>query len=134
MTRPSATVNGRHVLCVVILGFAVVAALSVWGWPLPLPQGAVFQVSEVIKVGITAALLSALAFTASYAWRASAEAERMELALHTTQEVLAREQQLSALGALADRTGIEFVFKLCGYLPLFGLLTAFLPGDKRRAV
>ena len=39
----------------------------------------------------------------------------------------------AALGALADRTGIEFVFKLCGYLPLLGLLTAFLPSDKRRA-
>jgi FSR family fosmidomycin resistance protein-like MFS transporter len=38
----------------------------------------------------------------------------------------------AALGALADRTGIEFVFKLCGYLPLLGLLTALLPSDKRR--
>jgi FSR family fosmidomycin resistance protein-like MFS transporter len=39
----------------------------------------------------------------------------------------------AALGALADRTGIEFVFKLCGYLPLLGLLTVFLPNDKNRA-
>jgi FSR family fosmidomycin resistance protein-like MFS transporter len=33
----------------------------------------------------------------------------------------------AALGALADRTSIEFVFKVCGYLPLLGLLTALLP-------
>jgi FSR family fosmidomycin resistance protein-like MFS transporter len=31
------------------------------------------------------------------------------------------------LGTLADRYGIGFVFQLCSYLPLIGLLTAFLP-------
>ncbi len=31
------------------------------------------------------------------------------------------------LGALADRTSIEHVFYLCSFLPLIGLLTAFLP-------
>jgi FSR family fosmidomycin resistance protein-like MFS transporter len=36
------------------------------------------------------------------------------------------------LGALADRTSIEYVFKLCAYLPLIGLLTAFLPNLKGR--
>ena len=33
-----------------------------------------------------------------------------------------------SLGALADRTSIEFVFKVCGFLPLLGLLTA--PDDR----
>ncbi|HEV2328128.1 MAG TPA: MFS transporter [Verrucomicrobiae bacterium] len=33
----------------------------------------------------------------------------------------------AALGKLADYTSIIFVFKLCAYLPLIGLLTAFLP-------
>lgn len=31
------------------------------------------------------------------------------------------------LGALADRTSIQYVFKVCAYLPLIGLLTGFLP-------
>jgi FSR family fosmidomycin resistance protein-like MFS transporter len=40
----------------------------------------------------------------------------------------------AALGALADRTSIEFVFKVCGFLPLLGLLTALLPNvNNRRA-
>ncbi len=34
------------------------------------------------------------------------------------------------LGELADRTSIEFVFRLCGYLPLIGLLAAFLPNER----
>lgn len=38
----------------------------------------------------------------------------------------------AALGKLADHTSIEHVFFLCGFLPLIGLLTVFLPNlDKR---
>jgi MFS transporter, FSR family, fosmidomycin resistance protein len=33
----------------------------------------------------------------------------------------------AALGRLADQTSIEFVYRVCAYLPLIGLLTAFLP-------
>ncbi|MDB6147923.1 MAG: major facilitator superfamily 1, partial [Spartobacteria bacterium] len=33
----------------------------------------------------------------------------------------------AVLGLLADRYGIPFVFHICSYLPLIGLLTAFLP-------
>ena len=43
----------------------------------------------------------------------------------------------AAIGRLADKTSIDFVFDLCGYLPLLGLLTWFLPdieGARRRAL
>ena len=33
----------------------------------------------------------------------------------------------AVLGELADRTSIGYVFHLCSFLPLIGLLTAFLP-------
>jgi FSR family fosmidomycin resistance protein-like MFS transporter len=39
----------------------------------------------------------------------------------------------AVLGGLADTHGIEFVYKLCSFLPLIGLLTAFLP-DLRKDV
>lgn len=38
----------------------------------------------------------------------------------------------AVLGALADRYGIPFVFQICSYLPLIGLLTAFLPRLEQR--
>lgn len=38
----------------------------------------------------------------------------------------------AVLGALADRTSIEHVFSLCSFLPLIGLLTAFLPNVRKR--
>ncbi len=37
----------------------------------------------------------------------------------------------AVLGRLADHTSINFVFHVCAYLPLLGLLTAFLPDVKR---
>lgn len=37
----------------------------------------------------------------------------------------------AVLGALADQHGIAFVFQVCSYLPLIGLLTAFLPNLER---
>jgi FSR family fosmidomycin resistance protein-like MFS transporter len=41
----------------------------------------------------------------------------------------------AVLGAIADRNGIPFVFQICSYLPLIGLLAALLPdlGSRRRA-
>jgi FSR family fosmidomycin resistance protein-like MFS transporter len=42
------------------------------------------------------------------------------------------------LGAIADKTSIEFVYRLCAYLPALGLLTAFLPnleaGSRRHSL
>ena len=37
----------------------------------------------------------------------------------------------AVLGRLADHTSIEFVYQVCAYLPLIGLLTAFLPNLRR---
>ncbi len=36
------------------------------------------------------------------------------------------------LGKLADKTSINFVFQVCAYLPLLGLLTGFLPNLESR--
>lgn len=38
------------------------------------------------------------------------------------------------LGKLADITSIEYVYKVCSFLPLIGLLTGFLPDLKQRKV
>ena len=38
----------------------------------------------------------------------------------------------AVLGALADRTSIDYVYHVCSFLPLIGLLTAFLPNIERR--
>jgi FSR family fosmidomycin resistance protein-like MFS transporter len=35
------------------------------------------------------------------------------------------------LGWLADQTSIGFVYRVCAFLPMIGLLTAFLPNLRR---
>ena len=40
----------------------------------------------------------------------------------------------AALGRLADLTSIEYVYRLCAYLPLVGMLTAFLPDLDHQAI
>jgi FSR family fosmidomycin resistance protein-like MFS transporter len=39
----------------------------------------------------------------------------------------------AVLGKLADATSVSFVVKVCAFLPLIGLLTAFLPNLKRKS-
>jgi FSR family fosmidomycin resistance protein-like MFS transporter len=38
----------------------------------------------------------------------------------------------AALGKLADLTSVNFVFEVCSFLPLLGLLAAFLPGLEKK--
>jgi MFS transporter, FSR family, fosmidomycin resistance protein len=33
----------------------------------------------------------------------------------------------AVLGVVADHAGIEYVYKICAYLPLLGMVAAFLP-------
>ncbi len=39
----------------------------------------------------------------------------------------------AVLGRLADKTSIIYVFHVCSYLPLLGLLTGWLPNLDRRS-
>jgi FSR family fosmidomycin resistance protein-like MFS transporter len=40
----------------------------------------------------------------------------------------------AVLGGLADQHGIEFVYRICAYLPLLGMVAAFLPNIDHRPV
>jgi MFS transporter, FSR family, fosmidomycin resistance protein len=39
----------------------------------------------------------------------------------------------AVLGWLADKTSIEFVYQICAFLPVIGLLTGFLPNLEQPA-
>jgi FSR family fosmidomycin resistance protein-like MFS transporter len=38
----------------------------------------------------------------------------------------------AVLGFMADRTGIEYVYQVCSFLPLIGLIAYFLPDLRRK--
>ncbi|PWE18565.1 sensor histidine kinase [Marinicauda salina] len=93
-----------------LLGAIAAAGSGVIGvvhLPLPWGDAAPVVLPTMYQLAIWTALAIAIAFTAVYAWRVGSEARRMSTALAATQTVLAREQRLSALGALAAAAAHE---------------------------
>lgn len=103
----AATLPLRHVLGVAILASVCTVVLSINSLPMPAPEATPFNVPLINRIGTVMSRILGIAFCAGYAWQAASEAARMELALDTTNAVLAREQRLSALGALAAAAAHE---------------------------
>jgi two-component system sensor histidine kinase RegB len=103
----AATSKNTQALVVALTSYAAVLALTFWSWPLPWVAGHTLLLPKLYVDGCGAALGVGIGFTAAYAWRASVEAERMELALNVAHSALAREQRLSDLGALAAAAAHE---------------------------
>jgi FSR family fosmidomycin resistance protein-like MFS transporter len=40
----------------------------------------------------------------------------------------------AVLGSIADHTSIQYVYRLCAFLPLLGLITGFLPNIERTRI
>ncbi|MCC5997316.1 MAG: ActS/PrrB/RegB family redox-sensitive histidine kinase, partial [Oceanicaulis sp.] len=89
------------------LALSGAAVIGVWHLPMPWTPGEALALPPLYLAATGLALAIAIAFTAVYAWRVAAEARRMGAALAATQSVLAREQRLSALGALAAAAAHE---------------------------
>jgi two-component system sensor histidine kinase RegB len=103
----SATVlslNSTVVLCSLALG--CITVLAFWHFPLPW-RGPAPALPPIYILGVWTALAIGILFFAAYTWRVAAEARRLSEALSATQLVLAREQQLSAVGALAAAVAHE---------------------------
>lgn len=103
----AATLPLRHVLGVALLATVCIILLSMNSLPMPAPEAVARDVPLVNRIGNVLSRILGIAFCAGYAWQAASEAARMELALDTTNAVLAREQRLSALGALAAAAAHE---------------------------
>jgi two-component system sensor histidine kinase RegB len=103
----AATCKTNQALIVALTAYGAVLALTFWSWPVPWVAGESMILPKLYIDGCGAALGVGIGFTAAYAWRASVESERMELALNVAHSALAREQRLSDLGALAAAAAHE---------------------------
>lgn len=103
----SATIlSGRSTA--ILLGFALALSLGLLFWHRPLPwAGAPLELNGLYAFGLWVGLALGMAFLALYAARVSAETHRRREALAATQDALAKEQQISALGALAAAAAHE---------------------------
>jgi two-component system sensor histidine kinase RegB len=102
-----ASLTPRYAGALVILTVLSVIGLALDPIPLPWLSGTTLELPIAYRVGLAVALTAGVAIAAAYAYQASAEAARVELALNVTETVLAREQRLSALGALAAAAAHE---------------------------
>ncbi len=107
VTMAGASLPLRYGAAVMILAVAATAVLAVDGSPLPWYPGEALHLPPLFRLGLAVALIVGIIFSFGYAHQAAAEAARMELALNVTETVLAREQRLSALGALAAAAAHE---------------------------
>jgi two-component system sensor histidine kinase RegB len=88
---------------------AAVFALTLVFAALPLPWRTAepFHLPLLYRIGCAVALMLAMSVTGGFAFWSANRSSQMELALHVTETVLAREQRVSALGALAAAAAHE---------------------------
>jgi two-component system, sensor histidine kinase RegB len=90
-----------------IIALICCGGMWVWGLDLPWAGGQALSFPPLYQGGQLAAVAIGLIFFTVSAWRTGRDEARLVSALDAVQAVLAREQQLSALGALAAATAHE---------------------------
>jgi two-component system sensor histidine kinase RegB len=106
VTVAAALLSRRAVSLLSIFAMAAITVLAVWHLPLPW-QGTPPNFPSPLVLGIWTALVLATAFIGSYTWSVAQEARRLRDAVTATQLALAREQRVSAVGALAAAAAHE---------------------------
>lgn len=107
MTVATATLPIRNSACIGILALTCVAALYNWSLPLPWIVHERLELPGLYRLELGVALMTSMLFISGYTWKVATDAEKLELALATTQDVLQREQRLAALGGLAAAAAHE---------------------------
>jgi two-component system sensor histidine kinase RegB len=90
-----------------VLALACCGGMWLWGLKLPWYPGDTLALPPLYQAGQMAAVGIGLVFFTVSAWRTGRDEAKLVSALDAVQAVLAREQQLSALGALAAATAHE---------------------------
>ncbi|MGH7025727.1 ActS/PrrB/RegB family redox-sensitive histidine kinase [Brevundimonas sp.] len=107
VTIAAAALPSRQALALGLMALVAVGVLFSWSLPLPWRMHEHLELPTLYRFGMGLALVTGVLFTAGYAWKVAADAEKLELALATTQDVLQREQRLAALGGLAAAAAHE---------------------------
>ncbi|MEO8114831.1 MAG: ActS/PrrB/RegB family redox-sensitive histidine kinase [Phenylobacterium sp.] len=106
VTLGAATLPLRPVLVLALLAIAASLLLAFFGLPRPGPD-VMPAMPNAYRMAAAMANIAGIALIATYVRQSAEESARMALALDVTQAVLAREQRLSALGALAAAAAHE---------------------------
>ena len=114
---------------IMIAGVATAAVTILALWYVPLPLTVVGARTELFTFGLWLAMVLAVVFLAGYMWRVANDARTMSDALTATQMALAREQQMSAVGALAAAVAHELGSPLSTIAVVGREIARALPSD-----
>ncbi|HEY1259568.1 MAG TPA: ActS/PrrB/RegB family redox-sensitive histidine kinase, partial [Stellaceae bacterium] len=132
VTVAATALGRRSVIALSIFAIAAISGLTEWHLPLPwLGRPPVFPIE--LAVGIWAALVLATMFIATCTWSVAQEARRLRDAVAATQLALAREQRVSAVGALAAAAAHELGSPLATIAVVARELALDLPADSPHA-
>lgn len=106
LTVSATILSRRSTVALTALTLVCTLVLGLWHYPLPGPAGDM-NLPAVYVFGIWLAMSVSAVFVAAYVHHVAEEARRMGDALAASQMALAREQRVSALGALAAAAAHE---------------------------
>jgi two-component system, sensor histidine kinase RegB len=132
VTVAATILSRRPVIALSILAVAAISVLALWHRPLPWRTEPLVFPAELI-LGIWVALVLATVFIGGYTWSVAQEARRLRDAMTATQLALAREQRVSAVGALAAAAAHELGSPLATIAVVAKELVRDLPGDSPHA-
>lgn len=107
VTVAASRLRPRYAILLLLLGVTCLGILYLFSNDLPWKEGETFYMPELYRRGLLASILIGLVFFAVSAWRTGRDEARLVRALEAAEEVLAKEQRLSALGALSAATAHE---------------------------
>jgi len=128
VTVAATILSRRSVIFLCALAICAITLLAVEHWPLPW-RGVAPVLPPVYVFGIWTALVLSTMFIAAYAWSVAGEARRIRDAFAATQLALAREQRISAVGALAAAAAHELGSPLGTIAVIAKELVRELPAD-----
>lgn len=128
VTVAATALSLRPVIALAALAIAIISLLALWHMPLPWQQQSPFFPPEFL-LGLWIALVIATIFIGGYTWSVAAEARRLRDAVAATQLALAREQRVSAVGALAAAAAHELGSPLATIAVVAKELVHELPTD-----
>lgn len=132
VTVAATILSRRPVIALSTLAVAAITVLALWHMPLPWRTEPLIFPPELV-FGIWMALVLATVFIGSYTWSVAQEARRLRDAVAATQLALAREQRISAVGALAAAAAHELGSPLATIAVVAKELAHDLPEDSPHA-
>jgi len=131
-TVAATILSRRAVIALSILAVAAISVLALRHLPLPWRAAHLVFPPELV-LGAWIALVLATVFIGAYTWSIAQGARRLRDAMAATQLALAREQRVSAVGALAAAAAHELGSPLATIAVIAKELVRELPGDSPHA-